>query len=248
MKTMKKITCILLAVILSFSVTMPAEAAKKKTISKKNATKIVKDITEYLTEYCTYGASEGYPEVKFNAVFKTQMACKLCKPYKLDKKGKNSLQLSKAEKRDLKGSTLSYFKEKDVKKNMKNLFGTTKIKVKPLAMYDAFEKKVKGKKQKKILVLSPGGNFRITKQKYGARNIKITGKTTKKMRFDVGWYYGVDEKGNMCYDDSKAVGEKFWKGGTYTITLKPANNKYGCIITNIKEHWREPLSSYMGAY
>lgn len=238
---MKKATCILLAVILAFGVTMPAQAAKNKKISKKNAVKIVNDITEYLAEQCTYG--EGYPKVKSDIICKTQMACKLCKLYKLSKKDKKTIQFSKSEKQDFKDIELSYLKEKDVKKNMKNLFGTTKIKVKQLTMWDTFERKIKGKNRKMILVLSPGGDFRITKQKYGARNIKITGKTTKKVRFDVGWYYGVDKNGKVCWDNN-AVRQIFRKGGTFTITLKPANNKYGCIITNIKENWREPLSSY----
>lgn len=240
MKAMKKATCILLAVILAFGVTMPAQAAKNKKISKKNAVKIVNDITEYLAEQCTYG--KGYGTVKFDSFNKSQMACRLCKLHKLSKKDKKVIKFTKSDKEYLEEFEYAYLKETEIKKNMKNLFGTTKFKInqssEPAAWY-AFTRNVKGKKQKKILVMSPGGTFRLTKQKYKASNIKITGKTTKKVRFDVGWYYGVDKNGKACWDN-KAVRQIFRKGGTYTITLKPANNKYGCIITNIKENQREP--------
>lgn len=171
-----------------------------------------------ITEYLVEEASMGDDGrvVKFDIYTRTQMGCKLSKIYQFNKKDKYPLY--------------GYLKKADVQKNVKNLFGNNKIKFRTKGWQYYYNATYKNKK---ITVLNPGGHFRASKQKYKYRIKKISGKTNKTVVFDCGW---------LDYFDTS----KYYKGGKFTVTLKPANNKYGCIITNIKENWRQPLNSYIG--
>lgn len=208
MNFFKKSLWVVFVFVMMFSFSIQTYAkSETQNITKKEIKKIVNDTGEYLTEIVTMG-NDG-EKFKFNAYTKTQIACRLSKLYPLDKE-------------------YSYQKKSDIKKNSKNLFGTSKLKFRKWGHGFYFDSCLKNKK---IIVSTPGGNFRASGQKIKFKIKKIKGKNTKKVTIDCGW---------LDYYNQKT----FYKGGTFILTLKPSNNKYGCIITNIKEKWRQPDNTF----
>lgn len=222
---------------------MSVSAATNKNITKKDAQKIINDISEYLVEQTLLG--KECPKATLDVYTCTQMGCMLAgkeKPYKAKKVLKvkrNTCELlsiadSKKEKLS-KGECyrkLVSVKNSDVKRNVKNLFGknTVKFRKKTNFRYVLFLYTYFGDGNMSYTTY-PGGHFRIQGQraKCVAKISKITGKTVKKVTFTVGSEYEGD----------------FMKRGTYTVTLKPAKNKYKCIITGLKERWRTDDNAYI---
>lgn len=233
-KTIRLWICLCLSMVLLMSNSSVVEAKEKKEITKSNVNKIVKDIGEYLTERCMLGSKET-KKLKFDLHTKTQMACKISKTYE-----KNKIVMIDPKDKNFK-LCYSSLKEKEIKKNAQNLFGSNKIKFEPykfgvLSYIDGNIDALKWKN--KIIVSDLGGFFRYEgAMEYKVKIKKISGKNTKKVVIDCGI---------MGYEGQEAKKKEYINWATYTLTLKPANNKYGCIITNIKENWMMEGNAFIG--
>lgn len=236
----KRLICFSLTVILIFSSSSIVQAKTKLEIERSNIDKIVDDVAEYLTERTVFG--KGTPKLKFDLYTKTQMACKISKTYE---EGKIKVKFNGDEHEP---SSFSILKKKEIQKNAKSLFGSSKIDIPEVKNKEGggFEDTMRAKEGNqdafeydgRILVSDFGGWFRYPDwfPEYIVKVKKISGKSTKTVVIDCGI--------NGYTDGNDLTKRKFSKWGTYTLTLKPTNNKYGCIITKIEENWMNPYNAF----